>query len=877
MKHTNRILPVIAVALLLPTSTGWAQQNGPALGVARVSLANGDVTLRRGESGDWMQAQVNSPLVEGDSIAAGAGSRAEVQLDYSNLLRLGPDTEVHMANLENRRYRVQVERGVVTYSELRGGEADVDIETPLVAVRPGKNGRYRVEAHGDGEVWVIVRKGEAEIASPEGVEVLKKGKRMIVRAGQEKDGSEFIITNATPRDEWDEWNERRDKSLRKSESYRYVSRSIYGAEDLDDHGHWVYVPRYGNCWFPSVNIGWAPYRYGGWRYIDYYGWTWVSREPWGWAPYHYGRWFHHAIYGWGWYPGAYYGRHYWRPALVAFFGFDFGIGFGVGGYYPYRHVGWVPLAPGERYYPWYGRGSRRVGGGRNAVIVNNNINIHNGFRNARANNGVNVVTAERFARGLASQPRSLRASELRRATVMRGQIPVVPEAQSRGNVVRRATLRPASEQNGSRQFFSTGRPQRPVQRISFQQQREQVTRTIRVFAEANGRRQAASGSSSGTVGRGAQSGTGSAGGGDGRTSSAGGVRSATLGAIRGQRNRASQTDIPSQTGSPTSVPSSTTDTRRSRGVAAFPSATARSRGRNATAIVAAPDAAGGVRSGATTQSGAGGASRPAWRRFGGTTGRARDGFPTTGAPRSTTSTSSREPTSRSRWRTFSRSRTGGSGGATVRSTPNSPKPGDRTFRTTRPQGVDRSSGRPSIVPRTNSRIPSSTARTNSSSSRTRVTRGNSGTFAPRIGSRVNSSSRSNSSSVRRSSGSRSAPPRVDSSRSSSGNSGGFPSRSRSRVPSSSWGGYSSSRSTAPSMPSRGSSMGRSPAPPRAPSVSRSPSRSGGSYGHSRSSAPSSMGRSSSRGSMGSSSGSVRSGGVRSSSSSSSTGSRSRDR
>ena len=73
---------------------------------------------------------------------------------------------------------------------------------------PGKNGRYRVEVHGDGEVWVIVQKGEAEIASTEGVEVLKKGKRMIVRAGQEKDESEFIITNTTPRDEWDEWNER---------------------------------------------------------------------------------------------------------------------------------------------------------------------------------------------------------------------------------------------------------------------------------------------------------------------------------------------------------------------------------------------------------------------------------------------------------------------------------------------------------------------------------------------------------------------------------------------------------------------------------------------------------------------------------------------
>lgn len=870
MKHTHRIFPVLAAALLLPPSAGWAQQNGPALGVARVSLAKGDVTLRRGESGDWMQAQVNSPLVEGDSIAAGAGSRAEVQLDYSNLLRLGPDTEVHMANLENRRFRVQVERGVVTYSELRGGEADVDIETPLVAVRPGKNGRYRVEVHGDGEVWVIVRKGEAEVASPEGVEVLKKGKRMIVRAGQEKDESEFIITSATARDEWDEWNERRDKSLRKSESYRYVSRSIYGAEDLDDHGHWVNVPRYGNCWFPSVNTGWAPYRYGGWRYIDYYGWTWVSREPWGWAPYHYGRWFHHAIYGWGWYPGAYYSRHYWRPALVAFFGFDFGIGFGVGGYYPYRHVGWVPLAPGERYYPWYGHGSRR-GGGRNTVIVNNNINIHNGFRNARAGNGVNVVAAERFARGLAGQPRSLRASELRRATVMRGQIPVVPEAQSRGNVVRRTTLRPASRQSGSRQFFSTNRRQRPVQRISFQQQREQVTRTVRTFAETSGRLQAASGSSSGPAGRVAPSRTGSAGGGDGRISSAGGVRSATLGATRGQRNRASQSGIPSQTGSPASVRSSTSDPSRSGGAAAFPNDTARSRGGNATAVVAAP---GGVRSGAAAQSGAGGASRRAWRRFGGTTGRARGGFPAAGEPRPTTSTNSGEPTSRSRWRTFSRSRSDGSSGATVRSTPNRSKPPGGTLQTIRPQGVDRSSGRPSIAPRTNSRGPSGTTRTNSSSPRTGVSRGNSGTFAPRIGSRVNTRSPSSSSSVRRSPGARSAPPRVHSSRSSSGNSGGFTAPSRSRAPSSSRGGYSGSRSSAPSMPSRGSSMGRSPAPSRAPSVSRSPSRSGGSFGSSRSSAPSSMGRSSSRGSTGSSSGSVRSGGVRSSSSS---GSRSRAR
>jgi hypothetical protein len=139
----------VAVALIAPRLDAQAKEDeGPALGVARVSLINGDVTMRRGDSGDWVQASVNSPLVEGDTIATGAGSRTEVQLDYSNLLRLNENTEVTMASLGNRAFRVQLARGILTYSELRDGEADVDIETPHVAVRPQKNGSYRVEVLG---------------------------------------------------------------------------------------------------------------------------------------------------------------------------------------------------------------------------------------------------------------------------------------------------------------------------------------------------------------------------------------------------------------------------------------------------------------------------------------------------------------------------------------------------------------------------------------------------------------------------------------------------------------------------------------------------------------------------------------------------------
>ncbi len=869
MRRANRTILGIAVILLALPFAGRAQEgeDGPALGVARVSLTNGDVTVRRGESGDWVQGEVNAPLVDGDSIATGPGSRAEVQLDHSNLLRLGPDSEVHMASLGSRQFRVQVERGVITYSELRGGEADIDIETPLVAVRPGKNGQYRIEVHGDGEVWIMVRQGEAEVASPAGVEVLKKGKRMIVRAGVEKESdSEFIVTKATPRDEWDEWNQHRDKRLRKSESYRHVSSDIYGAEDLDDHGRWTYVSGYGNCWFPRGGADWAPYRQGRWRYIDYYGWTWVSREPWGWAPYHYGRWFNHASYGWGWYPGAHYSRHYWRPALVGFFGWNsysglnVGFGFGVGGHhYPYGHVGWVPLAPGERYHPWYGR---RNGGGHNTVIVNNNINIHNGFRNARARNGVNVVAADRFARGLASQPQSLRASELRRATVMRGQIPVVPESQSRGNVVRRSTLRAASGDRGTgRQFFSTnrGRSERPVQRASFQQQRQDVTRSIRSFSETGGRRAGTAGGSTGTAGRVARSRTGTVSSG-GTAARSGGVRSTTTaGTTRGQRSRGSQATVSSGTGSTGSVRGSTSATRRSGGAAGFPSASGRSRGASpatANANTGSRRTTGSTR--ATT-----GSARATTGSRRATTGSTRA---TTGSPRATTSTRRSGTTSGSQWRTFSGSRAG-SPPATVRSTPDRSATRNRTFRTGDPQVLNGPSAGRTVAPRTNSRVGRGASQTNSSVPRTSARRSDSGTFAPRTRSRANTSVRSNSSNARSGSGSRSAAPRVNSSRSNSRSSGAAVPRSNSRVRSSSGTSSRSSRgrSAQPSRPSRSPSVGRSSAPRRAPSVSRSPSRSSGSYGRARSSAPRSSGGSS-RGSIGRSSGGARSsgGGARSS-------------
>ena len=474
----------IAAALL--SAPAWPAAAAPEarteLGVARISLTNGEVTLRRADSGDWVEARVNTPLVEGDAVATARSARTEVQLDSRNFARLSGDSEVNLTELGNRRFRLQINRGTVTYNELKDGEADVDIETPYVAIRPLERGMYRIEVGFDSRTVITVRRGKAEIASKVGTQQLRQGKTMVVRADSEGN-PEFHVVDAASKDDWDRWNERREKQLRKSKSRRYVSQDIYGVEDLDDHGNWQYVSGYGYSWFPSVSLGWSPYRHGRWTWLDYYGWSWVGYEPWGWAPYHYGRWYHHHHHGWGWYPGHHYGRHYWRPALVAFFGYGGHGGFRAGLGFGFGNIGWVPLAPHEPYYAWYGgrRGHGGRHGGRNTTIfVDNNVNIYNNYRNARARNGVTMVDAQDFARGRVRNPRSPRQAELRQARLMRGQVPVVPERESRGRTVRAANDRGGAAQ--SRNFFSRQPPRSRAPRTSFEQQRQEMSRSVQAFS-----------------------------------------------------------------------------------------------------------------------------------------------------------------------------------------------------------------------------------------------------------------------------------------------------------------------------------------------------------------------------------------------------------
>src|ERR1700730_2731243 len=87
--------------------------------VARISLMNGEVSVRRGDSADWVAGVINAPLLADDRISTGPNSRAEIQFDAANALRIGGNAEVRVAQLEYGRYQMEVARGTVTYRVMR--------------------------------------------------------------------------------------------------------------------------------------------------------------------------------------------------------------------------------------------------------------------------------------------------------------------------------------------------------------------------------------------------------------------------------------------------------------------------------------------------------------------------------------------------------------------------------------------------------------------------------------------------------------------------------------------------------------------------------------------------------------------------------------
>ncbi len=341
--------------------------------VSRISFIRGEVQIRRSDSQDWERATLNLPIVEGDELTTSNGGRIEIQFNTNTYLRLDENSYLKVANLKEDGIAVSLPEGKmsVTVDQFSKDVTYFEIDAPNTTVAVQKSGFYSIDAgrQGDDTVRVsVLESGEARIYSNDSGFTLKSGRSARVFIAGDNAGEWDTAAADRGANEFDKWAFDRDRTIAlnlKSAHYgKYYDQDMYGAEDLNSNGEWVYTKKYGYVWRPyrtttSSYSDWSPYRYGTWRWVSPYGWTWVNDEPWGWATYHHGRWFFDDGY-WSWSPyGAFRNtRSWWRPALVVFTSYG-------------NNFCWYPIPYSYAYYN-YNHHGQWSGGHQNGGNGNGN-------------------------------------------------------------------------------------------------------------------------------------------------------------------------------------------------------------------------------------------------------------------------------------------------------------------------------------------------------------------------------------------------------------------------------------------------------------------------------------------------------------------------
>ncbi len=383
----------------------------------------GVVELAEAGSGQWMEAAVNTPLIEGDTLRTGASGKAELFLKDGSVVRVGRNSELRIIAVGPQGIQFKLHGGTA-YIVARGSkDIPVFLDTPSAALGVVMPATLRVDVYDGAISEVSVYKGEVYAAQQKGRMPVRAGERLVLGV----DGSAPVLGGLRAGDDWLRWNADRDRATfaanDATESYTYLPDELRAySSDLDANGQWVYTPEYNYVWVPTVITvsTWSPYRFGRWVWIRG-SYVWVGYEPWGWAPYHYGRWVHHRHAGWCWVPPAR-GHVRWEPAHVAWV-------------HSSRHVGWVPLAPGETY----DRRTAPVIHQTNNYTIYNNVTLERSVSTARttyANAAVKdaVVSVER--------DNMLRAKALNVNVAKTGAVPLRKVSLPAGAVPARAKSEP---------------------------------------------------------------------------------------------------------------------------------------------------------------------------------------------------------------------------------------------------------------------------------------------------------------------------------------------------------------------------------------------------------------------------------------------------
>jgi len=280
MRLTGKILWVfffLMPLLVAPVSAYETDDYVPEITakVSRISYLNGDVKIRRLGGDDWERDVQNLPIVEGDEIATDANALLEIQFDRDNYVRLAQNSYLKIVNLKDEGVALSISQGSLSLRVLNFDKDDkyFEIDAPSTTVSVQHEGMYRVDA-GDKdsrEVRVSVTEdGEARVYSTNSGFKLKNGRSAKIYLEGDLAGEWETADASRYFDEFDEWAVKRDaviaKRLKDAYYDKYYDRDIYGAEDLNDYGEWIYTKDYGYVWKPygssiSTYSDWSPYRF----------------------------------------------------------------------------------------------------------------------------------------------------------------------------------------------------------------------------------------------------------------------------------------------------------------------------------------------------------------------------------------------------------------------------------------------------------------------------------------------------------------------------------------------------------------------------------------------------------------------------------------
>lgn len=303
-----------------------------------LSYDDGGTVVRSGEDNREIDAHRNLPIYPGDEVVTARRGRAEVRLSDGNIIGIDRTTAILFRSIldayegEGDETVVELRYGKVAVHRTDIGRDHVRLDTDNASYIAERESVYSVETSTNGKDRVTVFDGAIEVRTRTRATRLRDGESATIDSSGLYD---LVGDQRHAADDFERWFLKRADRFENFNS-RYVDRRLgYWADDLDDHGRWVFVSGIGWSWRPYVAVGWRPYYNGYWHYGRAGCLTWVSHDPWAWGTYHYGRWAFDPGFGWVWVPGFGY-----SPAWVYWM-------YGPG------YVGWAPSGWWDCYRSYY--------------------------------------------------------------------------------------------------------------------------------------------------------------------------------------------------------------------------------------------------------------------------------------------------------------------------------------------------------------------------------------------------------------------------------------------------------------------------------------------------------------------------------------------